>query len=180
MKRTKSIIFGIIATGFVLPFHGAVFSQTVNSVRGLCDLDDQIVFACRTKKKVISLCKTSGAIGRNLVYRYGLLGVAPELVFPNSKDPRKDQFFDFNFEREISADGRTAHKEYDWDISFESGKYRYVVYDYLDDSIGRRKNGVRIEKTGADMGSVLADIPCNDKPTKMNFTSSNLFELTGR
>ena len=87
----------------------------------LCTAGERIVFACKAKTKLVSLCAQGDLTSPTgvLTYRFGKPGLTPELTFSSSPGGAKKAF---SYTDEGSA------KTTSIDIGFKRAGYAYHVY----------------------------------------------------
>lgn len=125
----------------------------------LCLPEEKVIFSCKTKVKIASVCasndlsKTAGF----MQYRFGKKG-APELVIPQKRvHPGKNA----EIGNTLYANGGT-----DAFIRFKSGAYGYVVYtnELRDGQKWVAREGISVEKNGKEIsnltckGDVISEI----------------------
>lgn len=113
----KSIL-PIIILSLTLP----TLANAGNSVtESLCSGNEEIVFSCSHDNKTVSLCSTKNLSpsSGSITYRFGTKNKI-ELEYPSSKTTPADAF-KAHFESWAKGSGS--------EISFVSGKYKYVVYN---------------------------------------------------
>ena len=89
--------------------------------RGLCEKEEQVVFACQLKKqKVVSLCASAKLDQRAgyLQYRFGVPGKPPELEYPALRSHPRGQF--------VRGYYLWASAGMHW-IGFDNGGYHYAI-----------------------------------------------------
>jgi len=100
----------------------SVALQSTASEVSLCGPSERIVFSCTLEnEKIASVCLGNGESALLLQYRFGAMGVTPELVFPAS-----------------AADGQklmsfTSYGAAKWESSellFQIGQHTYRVHSY--------------------------------------------------
>lgn len=91
------------------------------SARFLCKADEQVVFGCHSKGKMISLCASSDVSASKgyLQYRFGKPGNI-ELAYPAQQEPPKGNFW-HSFEPYSGG--------YSERVRFENSKVQYVVFE---------------------------------------------------
>jgi hypothetical protein len=133
------ILAGVTAFKLVAPAQAGAVAET------LCSSEEEVVFACNTGKKLVSVCASqdfSGTAG-TLQYRFGPKG-APEMVWPENARSRQG----VTAGHLMYSGGGGAY------IRFAKGSARYVVYSGI--GKGWEKAGVAVEQNG----KVAANLRC--------------------
>ena len=127
----------------------------------LCSASETAVFSCRLGRKTVSLCisRKPSTSDSKLIYRYGIPGTAPELVYPNESRGASNAF---SF---TTIGGPT------WVISFHNGKADYdVMSDLKASSLPQYKfTGIGVTVDGGQ--TTLR--PCNSGPVVMDLQPLN-------
>lgn len=134
--------------------------QAADAPKSLCQADEDIVFACSTGKKLISVCASQNlsAADGYVQYRFGNEGNI-EMSVPESKaHPSK---FSTGGSLMYSGGGGAY-------MRFNNGGYGYVVYSGM--GKGWDKQGVAVEKDG----KLLTNILC--KNTSIETIGPDFFE----
>ncbi len=94
---------------------------TATSARFLCKADEQVVFGCNSKDKIISLCASSDVSASKgyLQYRFGKLD-SIELAYPEQQEPPKGNFW---YSSEPYSGGYSDR------VRFKNGTTQYVVFE---------------------------------------------------
>jgi hypothetical protein len=124
---------------------GIAACAATGHAQSLCHPDEQILFDCAAKAKVISVCASpgwSGSTGR-LEYRYGPAG-HPEVVLPTVPTPPASSAKAGSL---AFSGGGGAY------LRFEANGYAYVVYTAIGASWGE-KAGVVVERDGKRKASI--------------------------
>lgn len=138
----------------------AAVNADAQSVRTVCDPEEQPLFICETnrKDKYVAICATEVEVGKRwsaIQYRYGPEDRA-ELVYPQDAREGASKLLFSHIERGTI---------YLVSIRFKSGGYTYQVEsagDSASDPIGNGAAGVTV--TDAN-GKTVADIACIERPT---------------
>jgi hypothetical protein len=117
----------------------------------LCAPAERVYFSCRIGLKTVSLCgseqltKTSGY----LQYRFGRIGIDPELIYPPTQMHPRGQFWDY-----LSMSAQAVFNE----IGFQLEEYRYRIIINTAARVESFGYGVTIEKNG----KLLKTLRCAD------------------
>lgn len=130
------------------------FDVNAKSNQSLCTLEEQEVFSCSLKKKIVSLCSTRelSATTGHLVYRYGIPGQEPEIIYPSDQTIPKNAFsasFEFWAKGSLSS------------VAFRRESYLYVVYNRsaaFEESERSNGGGIRIFQKEKE----IADLWCDE------------------
>jgi hypothetical protein len=126
-------------------------SHAAGESKSLCTADEELFFTCSLRGKLVSLCasprlsKDSGY----LVYRFGVFGKQPELVYPEPIRKPSEAFALF-----FSSYAKGSSTQ----LTFQRGQFSYTLY-HESNVFDVNGSGIAIDKSGER----VSHLKCNNK-----------------
>jgi hypothetical protein len=154
MKRTPYLIFLLIV------------SINAFAENNLCRATEEVIFNCKVKQKIVSVCSIKDGHGANkeIHYRYGMDSSRVELDYPQTNESP-----DFQVYSSESAKTGTAV------VGFTRGQYTYSVF-HTRSSFGFNGSGVIVRKDQ----SILQIARCEEESVDADYLFYNVKKLGRR
>ncbi|WP_320151079.1 hypothetical protein [uncultured Tolumonas sp.] len=150
-NSTKFVCFSLISINF----------NATAEILNLCSNDENIIFSCVTKKKIISICEIKQQANQSKIqYRFGTSNRI-DFAYPDDLSHYKPSSFTRSFTKWDNGSASLF-------INFKNGKYTYTIYSDLvigeTEAMNEDKTGEYGHHAGITVNrneKEISDIKCN-------------------